>query len=101
MTQEKKRPPATPPNLAAAVEKDLTSDLKKVGGFFKGLWGFTQKAERAIEAAKEPVSDPPRVARRERPAQSAEVVVEASSCDVCGGTRVVGGAKKVPCPACR
>lgn len=85
------------PNLAAAVEKDLTSDLKKVGGFFRGLWGFTQKAERAIEAAKEPVTDTP-VPRQVR--TSREIVVETSACDVCGGARVVGGARKIPCPAC-
>lgn len=98
------------PNLAAAVEKDLSSDLKKVGGFFKGLWGFTQRAERAIEAAKQrgDTPQPPEDSQtRERsapraPASAAAAhVVEASSCDVCGGTRLVGGAKKIPCPACK
>lgn len=84
------------PNLAAAVEKDLSSDLKKVGGFFKGLWGFTQRAEQAIEAAKqEPQST------KVRPVNSQIVEVSPSPCDVCGGTGLVGGAKKIPCPECR
>jgi hypothetical protein len=97
MTNAKK----PPPNLAAAVEKDLTMDLRKVGGFFKGLWNATQKAERMIQVAAEPThpesQSPPRAIGRGKP----DVVVEASACDVCGGTRLVGGAKKIPCPACK
>ncbi len=89
------------PNLAAAVEKDLANDLKKVGGFFRGLVGFTEKAERVIQAAAEPShpesSSPPKAVGR----GSADIVVAASPCDVCGGDRVVGGVRKIPCPACR
>lgn len=96
-------PKKPPPNLAAAVEKDLTSDLKKVGGFFRGLMGFTEKAERVIKAATEehpnhpPESaSPPRALGRGQ----SDIVVEARSCDVCGGDGVVGNSRKVPCPMC-
>jgi len=89
------------PNLTAAVEKDLTADLKKVGGFFRGLAGFTQRAEKAIQVVTEPShpesTSPPKAIGRSR----ANIVVEPASCDVCGGDGIVGGVKKVPCPACK
>lgn len=86
-----------PPNLAAAVEKDLTNDLKKVGGFFKGLWKFSERAERTIKTATEP--EPAR-APRFTGGTSDVVTIEPEPCDVCGGDGVVGGVKKIPCPAC-
>ena len=96
MPQDKKAP-----NLAAAVEKDLSSDLKKVGGFFKGIFQFTQRAEAAIEAAKQEPGHPESRSPRAAVGRGAPVVVEAASCDVCGGTGLVGGTKKIPCPECR
>lgn len=93
--------PKKPLNLTAAVERDVTSDLKKVGGFFRGLVGFTEKAERVIKVATEPshpeASSPPKAIGRGK----ADIVVEPAACDVCGGSGLVGGVKKVPCPACK
>jgi hypothetical protein len=87
------------PNLAAAVEKDLTTDLKKVGGFLRGLAGFTEKATKAVQVITGPShpegSSPPKAIGRGQ-----DIVVQASPCDVCGGDGVVGGVKKIPCPAC-
>jgi len=94
--------PKKPPNLTAAVEADVSSDLRKVGGFFRGLWKFTEKAEKAVRVVTSEEEPEASRARLPRAAAGARemIVVEPSSCDVCGGTRLVGGAKKVPCPAC-
>lgn len=101
-----------PPNLPAQIEADLTRDLKKVGGFFKGLWSFTDKAERAIQEATredEPRELPTREEMRgvekrmeARSKQAPKVidVRETKECEVCGGARVVGGTRKIPCPEC-
>ena len=90
----------------------MGSDLRKVGGFFKGLWKFTDSAEKAVRAGVEDaererdevpaVEAPPRPAPSRRLARGAVVEAPiASACDVCGGTKIVGGARKVPCPACK
>lgn len=124
MTSEKK-----PPNLAARAEADLTRDLRKVGGFFKGLLRFTEKAERVVqEAAREEprareemircascdawkplhipcgkcrAADLERAERqRSRPIARVGAVEVLPKCEICNDERTVGQGKKIPCPAC-
>lgn len=109
-----------PPNLPAKIEADLTRDLRAVGGFFSGLFRFTQKAERVVkEAAREDCcSKAPagwrcsREAGHEGPcaawpvqesrpiARTSQGVEVLPKCEVCGDKREVGEGKKIPCPAC-
>lgn len=118
MTDPKKKPP----NLPARIEADVGRDLRAVGGFFKGLFKFTEKAEKAIEAGARAAREEPRgiprtnddaerrgnvhpegesAGRREFPIARAHDGTEVlPKCDVCGDTKTVGGARKVPCPAC-
>lgn len=80
-----------------SIVDDVQGDLRKVGGFFKSLWKATERVDRGVEAAREDPEKPKRIPKR----AAAEVVeAPASDCGVCGGTRLVGGAVKVACPAC-
>lgn len=102
MTQEKK-----PPAERKSVVDDVQGDLRKVGGFFKSLWKATERVDRGVEAARrDPLDEVPpgsSAAKRiaaQRAARAQVVEAPASDCGVCGGTRLVGGAVKVACPAC-
>ena len=118
MSTEKK-----PPNLPARIEADVTRDLRAVGGFFKGLLRFTQKAERVVQEAARPDESQEELMRcvgcgswkplhvpcvhcraslfeGTKPIARVGKVEVLPKCEVCGDKRMVGEGKKIPCPVC-
>ncbi|MHB2027585.1 MAG: hypothetical protein ACYCPT_02055 [Acidimicrobiales bacterium] len=84
-----------PPRILRDIERDVGSDLRKVGGLFKKLALVSDRGEEAI-----------RVLTREEPAPAEPIARIADGtevlpkCQVCNDAREVGAQKKVPCPAC-
>ncbi len=79
----------------------VQGDLRAVGAFFRSLWKATERADRAVETAKEdPERTPRRTARKEPQTIDVRDESQGKVCGVCGGTRLVGDKIKVNCPAC-
>lgn len=100
------------PSLPARIEADVGRDLRAVGRFAKGLLGVAERAEsitrevgrsgRVVAAEMRRIGvevegDGAAARAIARGADGTEVL---PACDVCGDEGVVGGARKVPCPAC-
>lgn len=80
---------------------DVGKDLRAVGGFFRKLVGFTERAERVVHEATrsgDASAPAPKMARK---AETQTIDVRPTGeCEVCGGTRIVGETRKIACPAC-
>lgn len=82
------------PRLVREIERDVGRDLRKVGQLAKKIFGFTQRAEKALGELAKP-DDP-----QDHPPLQIGPIEVLYKCNICNDSRRVGEGTKIPCPAC-